>query len=295
MKHLFVIDPLSKLHPQLDSSLKLARELLQLGESVWTCEARSLVWSAATPECTASSFPEQISSRMSLDAFDAIHMRKDPPYDLSYISVLWMLDAAKARIYNAPQGLLRLNEKVAILEFPEYRDAALLCIDSDRAQAFVEQECSGDAVLKPLAMYGGIGIKRVDSSFDFVSFFRDNPYYHLLQPFNSAIYQGEVRAFTVCGKAISWCLKKPKAGEFMANSNFGSTRHQYHPSPKEIHTVEDMAKRLLNKYQLKVIGFDMIGGKVSEINVTSPRLLHADDDQTPYYETFAKLILQDLH
>jgi len=235
---------------------------------------------------------------MLLTEFNGIHMRKDPPFDMDYICATWLLESARQgpRFFNSPWGLRGINEKLSILRFPWAIQPALVSADPQKLLDFIDGECGGDAILKPLMLYSGKGILRInihDGKLTRAALLAqlkaetgDGRYVRLLQPFNQAIFAGEVRAFTIGGKALAWCLKKPAPGQFMANSSFHSTRHAYTPTAQEKACVEKIATELLQD-GITVIGYDLIGGFVSEINVTSPRLLVGDDDTRDYFSDFA--------
>jgi glutathione synthase len=112
----------------------------------------------------------------------------------------------------------------------------------------------------------------------------------LVQSFDPNIFDGEVRAYLVGGKALSWCLKVPKDGEFLANTGAGATLHPYSPSSQLKKKVEDLAKELL-KHGIYFVGLDIISEEVTEINITSPRLLVAPGDTRDYYKEIASWIL----
>ncbi len=114
----------------------------------------------------------------------------------------------------------------------------------------------------------------------------------LIQAFNPAIHDGEVRAFCVGGKPLAWCLKKPAAGEFLANTRAGATLHVYNPKPEERERVTSVATNLYRQ-GVAVVGFDLLGGFLSEINVTSPRLLQAPEDKVDYYDFWAEWTIRD--
>jgi glutathione synthetase len=157
--------------------------------------------------------------RLRLDFFQAIHMRKDPPYDMNYIASTWLLDSAVARgvkVYNAPHALRNLNEKLSIFQYPEaIRD--LVSADPQQLLEFIKESANGDAVLKPLTLYGGRGVLRLNLNQQkeekVLHILREETQngqdLRLIQAFDERIFQGELRAFCVNGKALSWCLKKP--------------------------------------------------------------------------------------
>jgi glutathione synthase len=333
--HLFVIDPLETLNKVLDSSLRLMFELSTRRQEVYVCEPRQLAWNrsantahAHTTRIDFSGGPSAFSTTRTgskmLGDFAAIHMRKDPPYDLDYIAATWLLDSVKlarqnenkhknkhrTRIYNEPRALRDFNEKLAFFHFGHLHDdvkPALVSADPQEILSFIDSEARGDAVLKPLTLFGGRGVERITldekkthnskTRFDALAFIRketaEGTSPRLVQAFDEAIFTGEVRAFTAFGKPIAWCLKKPAAGSFLANTRAGAQLLPYQPSAAEVERVGRLSRDLLAK-GVAFIGFDLIGGFVSEINITSPRLLAAASDDHNYYKDIADLIDIDL-
>ncbi len=309
--HLFIIDPLSKLDLKMDTSLRMAFALAKRGHRCFASQGSQLSWNPQSGAAYCMSrelkFSAQVESvreaqierPFTLDDFQAIHMRKEPPFDMSYIAITWLLDSVtgKVALFNTPRGLRDLNEKLSILNYSDAIAPALVSCQAKDLFSFIESEANGDAILKPLDLYGGKGIQRLnltqqnagDIKRILASETKQGSEYRLIQPFNHAIFDGEVRVFTTGGKPLAWCLKKPSSDEFMANSSFGSTRHPYTPDTNELKMIEEISADLL-KRGVFIAGYDLIGGKLSEINVTSPRLLSADDDQSRYFEEFAKMV-----
>ncbi|MEZ4742584.1 MAG: hypothetical protein R3B45_09075 [Bdellovibrionota bacterium] len=307
--HLFIIDPIENLNFKLDSSIRLAFELIQLGANVYSTEITDLFWNIrdACASCYANqiAFPDGTIESLSivkkenflLEKFNGIHMRKEPPFNISYISATWFLDSVRDRtkIYNDPAALRAINEKLSIFRFPEaVKDALVSCNVLDLYE-FLETKANGDAILKPLDLFGGKGIIRLQLSLmskeqalailDDATNHSKSP--RLIQPFDHRISDGEVRVFTFNGDAISWCLKKPREGHYMANTSEGARLLEYKPDHKMRSMVEEVAKALVDS-GIYIAGFDIIGDAISEINVTSPRLLQAAEDQTNYYKEIAK-------
>jgi glutathione synthase len=315
-RHLFVIDPLASLNLKLDSSLRLMAALARRGHEIFVCEPRQLSWrrgeraaeanaQALTFGASAEEFQASDPEMLGLGSFQAVHMRKDPPYDLDYLSTTWLLDAAPktTKVYNDPEGLRRFNEKLAILRFPEEVRPGLVSADPDQLLHFAEREARGDAVLKPLTLFGGRGVirlrirdsgpSRAEARKVLVEETAKGTQLRLIQGFDSAIFGGEVRAFTAFGKPIAWCLKKPEDGNFLANTRAGAKLLAHKPTQAEVDRVTKVAVELA-KHGIVFIGFDVIGGYISEINVTSPRLLTAPGDETDYYGVMAAAIEADL-
>lgn len=314
--HLFVIDPIESLNFPLDSSLRIARALRSLGHETYICTPGQIEW--ASRDGCAVAYAQELRSekadvseyellpekRLRLDHFRAVHMRKDPPYDLAYISCTWLLDtAAKAgvKVLNNPRALRDYNEKLSIFQFPEAIQDGLVSADAKHLLAFLEEEAHGDAVLKPLTLFGGRGVLRLNlatqSKAEIFALLESETSkgldYRLMQPFDKRIFEGEVRVFTAGGHAVSWCLKKPHGENFLANTRSGATLETYEPSAREVLLVEGIAQKLMED-GVYFLGFDLIGGNVSEINLTSPRLLQATDENTEPYNRIASMLDQEL-
>jgi glutathione synthase len=313
-KHLFIVDPIETLNLALDSSLRMAFELTRRGHGVALADARHLERrsSSSGSEVLAqqTEFPNGPTApvlaparRQLLSDFSAVHMRKDPPWDLDYVATTWLLDGCgeQTKVYNSPEALRSLNEKLAIFLYPEDIKPALASAKPEELLRFIKTEAKGDAVIKPLSLFGGRGVQRLQVSAmgeqNLLALLNTETNHgqalRLVQPFDPKISEGEVRAFAVGGKALAWCLKKPASGEFLANTRAGATLHRYNPSPDVKDRVERLA-RDLERRGAPIVGFDLIGGFVSEINLTSPRLLQAPDDTTNYYAEFARWVEQDL-
>ena len=317
-RHLFVIDPLEKLNLKLDSSLRMANALLQSGHECFSCEINSFQIGYFNNELSstvqarpikdtewgkfgADNFGEQES--YSLSHFDAVHMRKDPPFDMNYVATTWFLDEAakSARVYNHPEALRKWNEKLIILRYPEYIDPVLVSSNHRDIMHFIKSLENQDAIVKPLDLFGGRGVYRLnlnmEPSFEAASrkVFDDcqDHSIRLVQPFNHRISEGEVRVFCAGGKVIATCLKKPQPDSFLANTRAGASLEDYTLSPDEHYMVTEVSKDLMQE-GIFFTGFDLIGGKISEINITSPRLLVAGEPDRPYYERIVAMIEQDL-
>ena len=161
--HLFVIDPLDRLNLAWDTSIKMAFCLFEAGHDIYFCTGKELSRSlhpsgtfALAKKMTFKGKPGELSTgkpeRRSLMDFSAIHMRREPPYDLDYIGTLWILDAVAAhvRVFNAPKALLEINEKLSILDFPLFTKPAIVSSDADELLTFAKEKCGSNIVIKPL-------------------------------------------------------------------------------------------------------------------------------------------------
>ena len=295
-KHLFVIDPIDTQTLALNSSVKLAFALHERGAKIFTAQTLNLsAHSALGAQCLCSSvsFPDKTFSSITLTAeperyklsyFSAVHMRKDPPFDTNYLAATWLLDRGEVLVFNSPAALRNNNEKMSVLLFPEACIESLISADVAHITAFITD--SGDAIIKPLHMYAGQGIVRVQQHEPVETIVADLLRRYdapvIVQPFYREVFAGEVRAFYAFGISQAWCLKKPAQGNFLANTASGATLLSYTPSKQEEEKITRVAQALLT-LGIYFVGFDIIAGSISEINITSPRLLlPSQTDMRPY-------------
>lgn len=306
--HLFIIDPISALNLRMDTSLRLAWHLQTTTKhSVMACTPRDLQWIIGAKTATAlaapllfSLTPESASlgmaREMPLSDFAIIYMRKDPPCDLNYLSTTWMLQSAgrTTKLVNEPRALQSLNEKMATFLFPDESIPACVSASPAALCSFAAQY-PGELIAKPLDLFGGRGIERLskdqldqpESCLQTMERITESGQtVRILQPFRSAVAQGEIRAFYGFGQEIAWCLKIPKEGGFLANTAAGARLEPYQPSSALKRKIDRVAAELL-ALGAYFVGFDIIAEEISEINLTSPRLLYANTKQRD--EAFAKL------
>ncbi|MCX6128813.1 MAG: hypothetical protein NTX25_07080 [Proteobacteria bacterium] len=218
--HLFVIDPIEDLNLKMDSSLRMARALSDIGHAASICTPSQLEWFSG--DSCASVYSQEIafpthdinslrvspSRRLRLDFFQAIHMRKDPPYDMNYIATTWLLESAVSfgvKVFNAPSALRNRNEKLTIFNFPETIRDGFVSADPNHLLDFIKNKVDGDAILKPLTLFGGRGVSRVNlrlqTEDQIIDLLREETQngqdLRLVQGFDTRIFQGEVRAFSL--------------------------------------------------------------------------------------------------
>lgn len=312
-KHLFIIDPLASLNPTLDTSLGLARALIAAGCEVWTCQLSELFWSSAH-DCVHA-YAQQLgwvgesnqlqhlgnSRELSCVEFHSVQMRKDPPFDIPYIAATWLLDSlrGKTRVMNAPAALRSINEKIGIFQFPHHAQPSLVSADPHQLLGFIKSHCQGDGISKPLDSFGGRGVMRIDvntlgeqEALRLLSEHTENKRsLRMVQAFSKEIFKGEVRAFTVGGTPLAWCLKKPASGSYLANTRAGAELLSYKPSAKLVKVITTISRDLWHEHGLAFVGYDIIDEKITEINITSPRLLQGKDDATNYYQQMAQWLM----
>lgn len=304
MHILFIIDPIQSLVAYKDSSVAMMRALAARGHKLSYCLQSDLFILNGKVSTSAQAFSlveqadlhqaewyqiEGEPQDVSLSAFDAVLMRKDPPFDLEYLYSTHLFDLAEkqgARIFNSGLGLRNHPEKLAIAEFPEYTAPTLVSRSMPRLRAFYEEH--GDIVVKPLDGMGGTGIFRVkpnDGNFSaMVEMLTVNGTQTIMaQKFIPDITAGDKRILIINGEPIPYVLARiPKEGENRGNLAAGGRGVAQPITEHDRAMARDIAKRLEGR-GLFLIGLDVIGKNVTEINVTSPTCFVEITEQTDFH------------
>ena len=294
MRLLFVIDAPESLNPKKDSTIALMRAAAQRGDDIYyaTCVDFSQTTAGiavTTRRLSLSSDDRQWMTAASAenknaDFFDATLMRKEPPVDDQFVMATRFLDAFPTPVYNAPHILREWNEKLAIFRFPEHIAPTWVGADIAVATAFHRQH--GTVVLKPLDGMGGRGIYiaaekdlNFHSVFDMLS--ARGARAIMAQQYLPAVREtGDCRVFVVGGKPSPWMLARiPRDDDHRGNMAAGGTAKAQPLSAAAEHIANAVAPALL-KAGILFAGLDVIGGKLTEINITCPTGLREVSDQT---------------
>lgn len=304
MHILFIIDPIENLNAYKDSSVAIMRALLARGHKLSYCLQGDLyiINGKVLTSAQAFSISEQANLNganwyqiegeqqdFSLNDFDAVLMRKDPPFDLEYLYSTHLFDLAAeqgARIFNTGSGLRNHPEKLAIAEFPEYTAPTLVSRSMSRLRAFYDEH--NDIVIKPLDGMGGTGIFRVkpnDGNFAaMVEMLTGYGTQNIMaQKFIPDITAGDKRILIINGEPIPYVLARiPKEGENRGNLAAGGRGVAQPISEHDRTMARDIAERLAGR-GLFLIGLDVIGKNITEINVTSPTCFVEITEQTDFH------------
>ncbi len=291
---LFVIDPPEQLKPAKDSSIAMMRTFARRGCAVWVCTPADLTWEGGAVRAQALPIaPEGLPSappgdpapwftpagppaRRALSGFDAVLMRKDPPFDSEYLYATHLLGAAArggARVFNDPAALRNHNEKLAITEFADFIAPTLVSSDPREILAFQREQ--GEIVVKPLDGMGGSGIFRLSPGDPNTNVILETATLEggrtvMAQRYLPAIAQGDKRILLIGGEPVPFCLARvPKAGESRGNLAAGGTGHARALSERDRQIAETLGP-VLDGRGLLLVGLDVIGDHLTEINVTSP-------------------------
>ena len=239
MNLLFVVDPLESFKTYKDSTFAMMREAQRRGHTLAACEPRHLGWLATTgvqahvrhirltghEEHWFHESPLAPAQRLAaLRDFDAVIMRKDPPFDSEFFYATHLLEQAEregARVFNQPRALRDHPEKLAILEFPQFTAPTLVTREAQAVRDFHAQH--RDIILKPLDGMGGMGIFRVkDDGLNLGAIIetlnRDGAQTLMVQKFLPAISQGDKRVLVIGGQPVPYSLARiPQGGEVRGN------------------------------------------------------------------------------
>ena len=299
MNLLFVADPLESFKIYKDTTFAMMREAQRRGHTIAACEPADLVWQqggvvqsvvrrirlSGAPD---SWFAQEAHEVAELRSFDAIVMRKDPPFDSEFFYATHLLEQAEregAKVFNKPRALRDHPEKLAILEFPQHIGPTLVTRSDAAIRAFHAEH--RDIILKPLDGMGGMGIFRVrEDGLNLGAIIetlnRDSAQSVMVQKFLPAIAQGDKRVLVIGGKPVPYCLARiPQGGEVRGNLAAGG-KGVAQPLSSADRTIAEHLGPILAARGLLLVGLDVIGDKLTEINVTSPTCFQEISNQTGF-------------
>jgi len=299
MRLAFVLDPLASLKAYKDSSVAMMRAAQAAGHAVWAIEQPAIHWSTLHGVCAEAVhlemlgddddwFVEIVRHVVPLRDFAAVVMRKDPPFDTEYVTTTWLLERAEAegaRVFNRPRALRDHSEKLAVAEFAQFTVPTLVSRDAARIHAFVDKQC--DSILKPLDGMGGSQIFRVrhdDPNRNVIveTLTHDGARTIMAQAYIPEIGDGDKRILIIGGEVVPWCLARiPKAGETRGNLAAGGRGVARELTARDREIAGTLAPVLAAR-GLLLVGIDVIGDWLTEINVTSPTCMVEICEQTGF-------------
>lgn len=298
MKIAFLADPLETFKTYKDSTFAMMREAARRGHVIYAFEQTDLVLESGL--VTANAFKVTLTGEeddwyradkpasVFLSEFDAVIVRKDPPFDMEYIYTTYLLELAEkqgARVFNKPEAIRSHNEKLAIAQFPQYTAPTLVTRDEKRLRAFHAEH--RDVILKPLDGMGGMGIFRVKEDGmnlgAIIETLTDNGQRTIMaQRFIPQISAGDKRILLIGGKVVPNVLARiPQGGEVRGNLAAGGLGRAQPASARDLEIGEALAPILFAR-GLLLVGLDAIGDYLTEINVTSPTCFQEITQQTGF-------------
>ena len=283
MKLAFILDPLDQLKTAKDSSLAIMHEALSRGHQVFVSLQHDLFLRHGQAKLVTK--PWTFNGSMSVvgesqeslpTAFDALIMRKDPPFDNEYLYSTYLLEIAAnqgAKVYNSPSAMRNWNEKLSVTRFIDLAPASLVTANNSLLREFLQEQ--QDIVVKPLDGMGGSSVFRLNTKdpnlgviLETITDFGRRTI--MAQRYLPEILQGDKRIIMIDGEPLPYALARiPMAGETRGNLAAGGTGVAQDLSKRDLsiaHTVGPVLKQA----GLFFVGLDVIGEYLTEINVTSP-------------------------
>ncbi len=298
MKIAFAADPLSGFNLAKDSTYAMMREAAARGHELHAFRHADMIVSDGRVRANVSRirltgqagswFQVEETRQCALSDFDVVVERTDPPFNMEYIYATYLLELAEsqgARVVNRPAAIRNHNEKLAITGFPQFTAPTLVTSDAAQVRAF--HATHRDIILKPLDGMGGTGIFRVrDDGLNLGAIVEtltaDGTRTIMVQRFIPEIAHGDRRVLLIGGKVVPYCLARiPQAGEVRGNLAAGGTGVAMPVSEREREIGEALAPVLLER-GLLLVGLDVIGHYLTEINVTSPTCFQEIMQQTGF-------------
>jgi len=299
MNLLFITDPLDSFNLDKDSSLAMMREAVSRGHVVWDCGTSDLQWQSGQmvsasmqrlrlKDNTNDWYVVEETIHQALCQMDAVLMRKDPPFDNEYFYATHLLTQAEregAKVFNNPSALREHPEKLALMEFAQWTTPTLVTRSSEAIRAF--HATHQDIILKPLDGMGGMGIFRVradglnlGSIIETLN--QDGATSVMVQKFVPAIAQGDKRVLVIGGKPVPYALARiPQGNEVRGNLAAGGKGMAQELSPRDSEIAQALGPVLAAR-GLLLVGLDIIGDCLTEVNVTSPTCFREITDQTGF-------------
>ncbi|MDX2256029.1 MAG: glutathione synthase [Pseudanabaenaceae cyanobacterium bins.39] len=294
MKLAFIIDPIANLNPAHDTSVALMEAACRQGHQVFITQMQTLsikdgqAWAFLQPvQIYAISSVEgkwQVPNPWyevtegefaSLETMDFVWMRPDPPVTIDYLYATYILDYVnpnKTRVLNAPQGIRAANEKMYALQFTKAIPKTIVSANKNVIHEFVADQ--GKAVMKPLGGKGGEGIlfletgdRNINSLIEISTNIGKTPV--MVQEYLPAAQEGDKRIILLDGEPIGAVNRIPKSGEFRGNMAAGGSAAKVDITDREREICSYLAPTL-RRDGLVFVGIDVIGGYLTEVNVTSP-------------------------
>lgn len=297
MQLLFIADPLEVFQTYKDTTFAMMREADRRGHTLAACQPQDVMWERGRPvtaqvrDIALTGEPQdwfrvRTERAVALVDFDAVLMRKDPPFDSEYFYATHLLEQAErdgARVFNKPRALRDHPEKLAIMEFPQFIGPTLVTRSARDIQRFHAEH--RDIILKPLDGMGGMGIFRVGpdglnlgSITETLN--RGGAQSLMVQKFLPEITQGDKRVLIIGGQPVPFCLARiPQGSEVRGNLAAGGKGVARPLSERDFEIAHALGP-ILQDRGLLLAGVDVIGDYVTEINVTSPTCFQEIQQQT---------------
>lgn len=284
LKVAFQMDPITGVDIDADSSFRLAEEAQARGHELWYYPPEKLAFEEG--RVTARAQPLTVRREkgnhatlgdertVDLGDMDVVWLRQDPPFDMGYITTTHILDLIHpdTLVVNDPMWVRNYPEKLLVLQFPDLTPPTTVARDLDTLKAFKDRH--GDIILKPLYGNGGAGVFRLDpndrnfnSLYELFASLNREPL--IAQKFLPDVSAGDKRVILVDGEPVGAINRVPAKGETRSNMHVGGRPEKVGLTDRDREICAAIGPLLREKGQI-FVGIDVIGGWLTEINVTSP-------------------------
>jgi glutathione synthase len=298
VKLAFVVDPLDSFKIHKDTTFAIMREAAARGHSLYALQQEDLAWrggivlgNAAALKLTGEKphwYRAEQPTMIPLTQFDAVLMRKDPPFDMEYYystQLLELAEAQGAKVFNRPRAIRDWNEKLGVARFPQFAPPTLVTRRDALIREFLAEH--RDIILKPLDGMGGTSIFRVRHDDPNLNVIIETVTHYggrtiMAQRYLPEIRDGDKRVLLIGGKPAPFCLARiPKPGETRGNLAAGGTGVARELTRRDREIAETLAPQLAAQ-GLLLVGLDVIGDHLTEVNVTSPTCFQEITDQSGF-------------
>ncbi|HKQ69291.1 MAG TPA: glutathione synthase [Polyangiaceae bacterium] len=285
MRLLYIMDPIESILPDKDTTFAFLQGAQRRGHENFHVEQRHVYLARGDVRArprrirVADTAPFVVLGDDTLDLpladFDGVLIRKDPPFDQHYLYTTLMLEHARGKVLliNDPRGLRDANEKLYALNFPEFVPRTLVSANREALIGFAA-EVGGKAVIKPLDGAGGFGVMALSEGdqnaraiVDMLT--REGQQLAMIQEYLPAVRMGDKRILLLDGEPLGAILRVPRSDDLRSNIHVGGSVVPAELTTKELAMVRAMAPRL-RADGLVFVGLDVIGERLTEVNVTSP-------------------------
>ena len=295
MKIAVVMDPISKINYKKDSTLLLLNEAQKRNHQLFYIEPQDLFFKGDIPSAICSDisvkmnpenwFALENEREISIKDVDAVLMRQDPPFNMEYVVNTYILEAAEqegVHVINKPSTLRSFNEKISILEYLEFCTETIVSSNRNIITNFIKK--NKKVVLKPLNLMGGQGVIKLDSNDknlqDNISKATDKHKQKVMvQAFIDKVYEGDRRILIIDGMPSEFAVvRTPSDGEFRGNLAAGGIATTEILNDRDKFIAKSLSSDLI-KRGVSIAGIDIVGGFLTEINITCPTCFRELQDQ----------------
>ncbi len=284
-RFLFVMDPLARIQIAGDTTFAMMLEAQARGHEIWFCEPRHLglehdravaaAWPVTARFVPGDHYLLGPQAGTALDEYDVVFMRKDPPFDVDYYFATLLLERARGKtlLINDPRGLRESNEKLAVLNFPKLTPPMVVTREATRLRSFLSEQ-GGEMVVKPLDASGGFGVFHVRQGDPNTGSILEQATnlgrrWTVAQRYLPEVRQGDKRILLVDGEPLCAVLRVPAPDDARGNLHVGARPMATELDDRDRAIIDALGPHLRSN-GFFLVGLDVIGGYLTEINVTSP-------------------------